>query len=150
MNIIIKDNISRITQYSYLKNEVKIKNLKKMKDLEYHSLKPMPYLTSTMFTQKKASLLLALRTRTVRGIRSDFGKMYPNQTCPLEGCTHLDTLASLLTCPVLRSQSRHLLNNNNVQYEDVFAADLERQRAVVEVFDRLLEVREEMLTPPVA
>ena len=140
MNIIIKDNISRITQYSYLKNEVKIKNLKKMKELEYHSLKPMPYLTSTMFTQKKASLLLALRTRTIWGIRSDFGKMYTNQTCPLEGCTHLDTLASLLTCLVLRSQSRQLLNNN----------DLERQRAVVEVFDRLLEVREDMLTPPVA
>ena len=73
--------------------------------------------------------------------------MYPNQTCPLDGCTHLDTLASLLTCPVLSGQ---VDNSISVQYEDVFSPDLEKQRAVVEVYDRLLEIREEILSPPVA
>ena len=63
--------------------------------------------------------------------------MYPNQTCPLDGCTHLDTLASLLTCPVLSGQ---VDNSISVQYEDVFSPDLEKQRAAAEVYDRLLQI----------
>ena len=146
LKLILKKKVKEAA-LSYLQNEVKNKNLKKMKNLEYNSLKPMPYLTSPRFTQKKASLLMALRTRTVRGIRSDFGKMYPNKTCPLDGCTHLDTLDSLLTCPVLSGQ---VDTSISVEYEDVFSPDLEKQRAVTEVYARLLEIREEILSPPVA
>ena len=107
----------------YLQNEVETKKLTKMKDLKYNTLKPMPYLTSSRFTQKQASLLLALRTRTVRGIRADFGQMYPNQICPLDGCNHLDTLSGLLTCPVLIRKAG-FLNSNSIKYEHVFSPDM--------------------------
>ena len=45
------------------------------------------YMQSELFNEEMASLLLALRTRTVRGIRSDFGEIFPDKSCPLEGCS---------------------------------------------------------------
>ena len=58
----------------------------------------MPLLTSLRFTQKQAFHLLALRSRTVRGIRAVFGQMYPNQICPLDSCNHGKYLNQALFC----------------------------------------------------
>ena len=119
----------------------------KTKHIKYHKLEPKQYMRHPSITNKKASLLFALRTRTVRGIRGDFGQMYLTKQCPLDGCTHLDTLPGLLTCPALRTRLGNL-DNSEVKYEDVFSPRLEEQRAAAELFARLLETREEMLSPP--
>ena len=59
------------------------------------------YMQSEIFNDEMASLLLALRTRTVRGIRSDFGEMFPDKSCPLEGCSLPDSLGHILAYTVL-------------------------------------------------
>ena len=57
----------------------------KMDNIMYLStFKPQPYISSQ--TREQSSLTLALRTRTVRGIRTDFGDMYLDKPCPLPGC----------------------------------------------------------------
>ena len=66
-----------------------------------NSFMPQPYIVN--WTRDQASLMLALRTRTVRGIRTDFGNMFLDKTCPLPGCLEADSLSRLpctsLYCP---------------------------------------------------
>ena len=77
--------------------------------------------------------------------------MYSSKVCPLLGaCTHDDTLSEMLSCPVLRQKAPDLLEPATVQYSDVFSADLEQQKKVTLVYARLLEIREEIISPPVA
>ena len=46
---------------------------------------------SPLFTCEGTNMLFALRTRTVRGIRDDFGKMLGDKYCQLK-CGEIDTL----------------------------------------------------------
>ena len=73
----------RHATFQYLM-EVK-QNHSKMRNLKYTTLEVQNYLKSPIFKSDNHSTLYALRTRTVRGIRSDFGQMYADQSCPL-GC----------------------------------------------------------------
>ena len=60
-----------------------------MDDISYtNSGQAQPYQTS--LTTKQSSLLVALKTNTVRCIRSAFGDMYTNKQCPLQGCSEPD------------------------------------------------------------
>ena len=115
----------------------------KVESLLHDNLTPALYMTNKMFSRKEAALLFSLRTRTVRGVRSDFGKMYTSKVCPLKGtCTHLDTLPAMLTCQVLRARASGTL------YSDVFSTSLEQQKKVTMLYSRILELREEILNPP--
>ena len=63
----------------------------KMDDICYlNSFKTLQYMQS--MTREQSSLLLAMRTRSVRGIRSDFGDMFLDKLCPLENCQEPDSL----------------------------------------------------------
>ena len=150
----LKSKLKKTVKEAALKHliqEVEHKNLSKMKHHKYDKLIPMTFLTYPTFSRDQASLLFALRTRTVRGVRSDFGNMYSSKVCPLLGeCTHDDTLSEMLSCPVLRQKAPDLLEPVTVQYSDVFSADLEQQKKVTLVYARLLEIREEIISPPVA
>ena len=63
---------------------------------------------------------------------------------------NLDTLPELLTCLALMGMARHLLEHSQVQYKHVFSQVLEEQKAAVELYALLLELREEILSPPSA
>ena len=143
-------NQAKETSLKYLQREIERKKLSKMTNLRYTKLEPRPYLINPQMTKKQASLLFALRTRTVRGIRADFGNMFGSQNCPLDGCSHMDTLPGLLDCEGLRSRAGSLLENTKVQDMDVFSSSLEQQREVVIIFAKLLNLRDEILSPPVA
>ena len=102
-------------------------------------------MTSPQFTFDNASLLLALRTRTVRGIRNDFGGLYPDKTCPL-GCGEMDTLQNILTCAVLKQ--KHVskdMSTSEMQYEDIFSSNIVKQQQVTELYRQLLDVRNNIL-----
>ena len=73
----------------------------KMVDMKYHKMEMASYLQSPMFNQEQASLLLALRTRTVRGVRTDFGDMFMDKLCPLQ-CGDQYTLENILKYEVLK------------------------------------------------
>ena len=107
-----------------------------------NSFMPQPYIVN--WTREQASLMLALRTRTVRGIRTDFGDMFMDKTCPLPGCLEVDSLSHVLVCTVLQAAVHPSVQadvQRSVQYGDVFSDCLETQAAAVEVFSQLLEAR---------
>ena len=85
---------------------------------------------------------MALRTRTVRGIRSDFGDMFLDKTCPLENCLELDSLPHLLACRVLQGA---VPRSPSVQYGDVFSPDQGRQEEATVQFGQLLAARDKLL-----
>ena len=77
---------SRKTGISQLKHLQQ--NHSKVKQIQ--QLELMQYLKSPIFTTENMKLLLALRTRTVKGIRADFSGMFTSTLCPLCG-EHLDS-----------------------------------------------------------
>ena len=115
----------------------------KLFKLRHTKLETTEYLKSPRFQQKKSSLLFALRTRTVRGIRSDFGGQYQDKECPLPGCSHPDTLANLLTCPIIRDRLG-ATDATIVAYEDVFSQDIGCLRKATDVYEKILDIRKDL------
>ena len=76
----------------------------KMDNVTYDKLEIQEYLKSPIFNDESARVLLALRTRTIRGIKYDFRGMHSDVVCPL-GCGNNDTLPNMLTCSVLQCKS---------------------------------------------
>ena len=99
-----KDNIKNKVRIAALKNLLKQKDShSKMDNLSYKKLEIQAYMQSPLFDTESAEMLLALRTRTVRGVKNDFRGMIQDVACPL-GCGNSDTLPNILTCPVLQDQ----------------------------------------------
>ena len=116
-----------------------------MDKIEYTGLFDLqPYMQSSLFDEKMVSLLLALRTRTVRGIQFDFGGMFPDKSCPLENCSLPDSLSHILVCRELVGA----MQSSSVEYRDVFSADVQLQWEATLHYSRLLEAREKMLERP--
>ena len=108
-------------------------------------------MNSPIFTSENTKLLLALRTRTVNGIRTDFKSMFNTLFCPL--CEeHLDTLPNLLQCDLLRTQQRtDTVSRNNVSFSDIYSSDIMKQKEITELYSELLRIREELMkSTPVA
>ena len=99
-----------------------------------------PYIK--VLSREKSSLLLALRTRTVRGIRSDYGDLFPSKECPLAGCSEPDSLPHTLACQVLLGA---VTEPSLVKYGDVFSSSVAVQEVAVSRFGQLLEARERIL-----
>ena len=74
---------ARQASFKYLMDIKETKT--KMDNISYmNSFLPQSYLLS--MTREQSSLMVALRTRTLRGIRSDLGNMYVDKQCLLPGC----------------------------------------------------------------
>ena len=117
----------------------------KMQNLRYINFETASYLKSPYFNSSDISLLLALRTRTVRGIRSDFGNMYPNKMCPL-GCGDTDTIQNILTCKViLQHHSSQHITNSDISYQDIFSSDIVKQKQATELYKQFLDIRNKIL-----
>ena len=116
----------------------------KTEKLNYKALEMQEYLKSPLFSEKEASLLLALRTRTVRGIRCDFPGMSTSRECPMEGCREEDTLPHLLTCPVLREHMAERSRVSTVKMEHIYSGTLEQQHEATQAFTLLLATREQL------
>ena len=123
----------------------------KMKYLTYNKLELQKYLTSPLFNTESRNLLLRLRTRTVSGIKCDFKGVYNSDTtCPV-GCGDEDTLQHILACSVLRSHHHSSdISNTNIQFKHIFSADMNEQKQVTELYRQLLQVRNELISQPVA
>ena len=94
---------------------------------------------------------MALRTKTVRGIKSDFRGMFPDLLCPL-GCGNNDTLPNIMTCSVLQNKFRSdAILSGNVKYEDIYSTDVTKQKQFTDLYLQLIDIREKILnSPPVA
>ena len=123
----------------------------KVKEIQYHQLELMQYLKSPIFTTENMKLLLALRTRTVNGIRADFSGMFSSTLCPLCG-EHLDSLENLLKCETLKSNMRtNSMSRSMINHSDLFCNDVVRQKEITELYSELLRIREGFInSTPVA
>ena len=118
----------------------------KVKNIKYSKLELQPYLYSPLFSRKQMSTLFRLRSRPLSGIKSDFSELYkPDLACPV--CRqHPDTLQDLLTCPALSAVLQLEDVSSEISYSDVFSSDVSKQKAVTELYMKLMEARETMLT----
>jgi hypothetical protein len=121
---------SRVTEAAF-KYLISLKQShSKMENVKYEQFEMSSYLKSPLFKIDDISLLLALKTRTVRGIRNDFGGLYPDKTCPL-GCGDLDTLQNILTCSVLQKDDNSTdISTSVINYEDIFCGDMKDMNKV--------------------
>ena len=111
----------------------------KYRDVKHTTLKMQSYLCDETMNQDDIALLFAMRTKTVRNIRSDFGRMFNSDLCPL--CkTHVDTIPALMECEELLAVPR-----TGAHYEDIFSPSVDTQRAAVHQFRLLLQARERIL-----
>ena len=69
------------------------------------SLKMQAYLCDPSMNQDDIQFLFAMRTKTLRGIKSDFGNLYGTDMCPLSK-KHVDTIPSLMDCQELLTVPR--------------------------------------------
>ena len=81
-------------------------------------------------------MLFAMRTKSVRNIRSDFKNMFNSDLCPL--CqSHVDTIPALMECEELLAVPR-----TGAQHSDIFSPSVDIQRAAVHQFRYLLQARD--------
>ena len=159
VNLTISENDICNTNKEALKKTVKIKvrkaafeelikaknNHSKMSGTTYKSLELQNYMKSPLFDNESVTMLFALKTRTVRGIKNDFRGMFNDNQCPL-GCGKYDTLQNVLVCPVLNS---HMKSNNiartKAKYEDIFSEDILKQKEITPLYNQLMYIREELM-----
>ena len=151
-----KQRFKKIVKSKVLKAAFKFlktlqQNHSKMDKISYDKFEMSSYMTSPQFSNDDMSLLLSLRTRTVRGIRSDFGGLYHDKNCPL-GCGETDTLQNILTCKVLKQQHASKdVTSSEIKYEDIFSSDIVKQKQVTELYRQLLDIRNNIISSlPVA
>ena len=145
---IVKAKI-RQSSFKYLKT-IKAGH-SKMDRLSYTQFEMAQYLNSPLFNSESMKLLLALRTRTVEGIKNDFRGMFADIVCPLQ-CGETDTIEHILKCSVLRqNHSSDTILQHDIEYEDIFSSEVMKQKQATELFKELLDVRNNLLnSPPVA
>ena len=73
-----------------------------MTGISYTKFEKVQCMNSPLFNSESSKLLLALRTRTVNGIRSDFRGLFVDFKCPLK-CGEDDKLQHILECAVLKT-----------------------------------------------
>ena len=145
---IVKAKISNATFLHLQKKQI---GHSKMKKLNYEKFELMSYMNSPLFNNNNRTLLLALRTRAVRGIRNDFRGLYNDNMCPLE-CGDVDTIENVLTCRVIKQHhTSNEVTNTTSKYEDIFSNDINKQQKVTELYSQLLEKRNNIIqSMPVA
>jgi hypothetical protein len=132
-------NKTRQAAFQYLKRIQE--GHSKMNGLQYNTFEKAAYLSSPVFNSDSIKVLLALRTRTVEGIRNDFRGMYASIECPLQ-CGEDDKIQHILDCSVIKQHHKsENVSRNDIQYSDVFSCDTVIQKQVTELYQQLLEVR---------
>ena len=132
-------NKTRLAAFPYLKTIQQ--GHSKMDGLEYTKFDKAAYLGSPLFNSEDIRVLLALRTRTLEGIRNDFRGMYTSIECPLL-CGEEDKIQHILDCSVIKQHHKsENVSHSGIQYTDVFAHDTVIQKHVTELYQQLMEVR---------
>ena len=119
----------------------------KTRNILYSELKRQTYITDKNMNNSMVETLVAWRSSMVRGIAQNFAPSSQATVCPL-GCRAPDTQQHLLQCPPLlaRLTAAEGEVRNSAEYDDIYR-DVERQRRLSPVLQRLLELREDLLQP---
>ena len=113
----------------------------KGKNMRYNQLQIQDYLGSGLFSNEEQRLFFAIRTRCVKGIKTNFPNMHKVcRHCPLNCDSekpHEDSQEHLLECPALGEKSR-------IESDFIHAGTVE-QSLLTKEFSRRIKVREELL-----
>ena len=120
----------------------------KVKNIEYEKHETQKYMLNSTFSNQEVNLLHAFRSRTVRGIRTNFRIQYSRDlSCPLV-CWPPNT-------PPIEDSQQHLMvcsklqgvfsDCQKVQYGDIFG-NVTQQKSVILILSRLLEERDILLS----
>ena len=115
----------------------------KVKKNKYNNLnKPQEYISSNLFNNTEVSLLCALRSRTVRGIRDNFPYLVygGDASCPV--CAiHQDTQEHVLECSDIKAKVQP---RPHVKYDQIFG-NVGEQMELINIYIECLRVREELV-----
>ena len=115
----------------------------KVKDIKYEKFTCQEYLKSAKFSFEEASMLVALRSKTVKDIKSNIRSFSQNDLlCPL--CMKsVDTQEHCLECPklkiIIKPTEKHL------EYNQIYSQSESEQKAIVSLFLTILEKRNQLL-----
>ena len=136
---IVKEKVKNLALLKLL--EIKSSH-SKGKETQFKKLEKQEYLKSKVLTKKQKSLLFNLRFR-MTNMKINFKNMYTVYTCDL--CKEEeDSIQHCLECPVLLNNCSELYNDRIVKFDDLFGSVVKQVRAV-QLFEKILEKREELL-----
>ena len=106
----------------------------KVQNIQYETFETQEYMKNNNLTNNEVSLLFALRTRTMRSVKNNFGL---NLNCSL-GCPTPENQEHWLLCQETTSNK-----NTSIKYSDIFGSITE-QINIVKLFSQLEEERMEL------
>ena len=115
----------------------------KVKDIEYKEYGCQGYITNLKFRFEESTVLAALRSKTVRDIKSNIRSFSQNDSlCPL--CLKSeDTQEHCLECPRLKNVIKP--NEKHIQYNQIYSQSESEQREIASLFLIILEKRNRLL-----
>ena len=116
---------------------------KKINRIKYEKLERQKYLESKELTLKEACMLVALRSHSVKEIKTNFKTFNKDDLlCPL--CLrNEDTQEHCLECPKLKNIAEN--TNENIDYDHIYSDNVLAQKRVAAQFLLLLEERDRLL-----
>jgi hypothetical protein len=114
----------------------------KVKDIVYTKLVSQEYLNSSIVTTKEAEIITALRSKTVRGIKSNFHTFYQGDLLCNLCKTYQDTQMHCMNCEVIISKIGDI--KSHIRYEHLFG-NVNEQKDVAQLYIQLLSVRDDLL-----
>ena len=121
----------------YLLNEIKRKDMSKVKSLQYKKLQMQPYLSSNGISLKRKIILFKARTRMLN-VKWNFGEKILCPLCKIGD----DKQEHLLNCILIKLRSPSLFENKNrCEYSDIFSSNLTKLNNVAELLHQAIRVR---------
>ena len=113
----------------------------KVRENIYSDLKHMqPYFSNIKLSNRQISIMFALRSKTIRNIKSNFPNMYSSLLCPL--CkTEEDTQEHLFLCTVLQN----ILPLTNHTVYDHMGGISDQQTDFLRAYKGYIKIRDELL-----
>ena len=123
-------------------NEIKSGHSKVRENIYSNLEKPQEYLTSELFSNQQCSLIFALKSKTLRGVKSNFKSMNPdNYLCPL--CERYpDTQQHLSQCKILQDILPHI---GPIDYSGL-SGNVHQQQEFIVKYEKYLVLRDELLS----
>ena len=117
----------------------------KVRDNIYNGLqKPTQYLVNRNISYRQASIMFALRSKTLRGIKNNFKKMYSDNTLCWVCERSEDTQEHLILCKVLLNI---LPLEKHIEYNHMNGTE-EQQVNFIQTYEKYLELRDELQEDP--
>ena len=101
-----------------------------------------PYLLSRNISTRRKKLIFKVRTRMIK-VGDNFGKK--EDLCPI--CfLELNTQPHLTQCSVLKQKFPDIFSNNISNYEDIFGSKTDEMKEAIDLFEKCLRKREQLIS----